>query len=197
MVDISVALRFRIPFNDCKKASPQDSSSLRATVRVRKRSYHWIESSRTTADRDNRLVVRSTVTAPDSSVSTVRCATRTRMSIMTADRTKFTVVPTTTSPATNAGTMLSQRCLALSGQCADPAVTIARSTDLQTGVRDWGAILFDSRVHLVVITRIITAQRLSNTSLASDGRRGFIQEYSTELQNCELSLVQFVLFPQH
>ncbi|GFX09174.1 hypothetical protein TNCV_4167531 [Trichonephila clavipes] len=30
-----------------------------------------------------------------------------------------------------------------------------------------------------------------------DGRRGFIQEYSTELQNCELSMVECVFFPHH
>ncbi|GFV67031.1 uncharacterized protein TNCV_357171 [Trichonephila clavipes] len=33
--------------------------------------------------------------------------------------------------------------------------------------------------------------------VACDGRRGFIQEYSTELQNGELSLVEYVFFPHH
>ncbi|GFX97086.1 HTH_Tnp_Tc3_2 domain-containing protein [Trichonephila clavipes] len=42
--------------------------------------------SRAIADREDRLTVRSAVTAPDSSLSTVRRATRTRVSTMTIHR---------------------------------------------------------------------------------------------------------------
>ncbi|GFV76651.1 HTH_Tnp_Tc3_2 domain-containing protein [Trichonephila clavipes] len=57
----------------------------------------WVDSSRfqchvgsgrpkATADREGRLIVRSAVTALDSSLSTLRRSTRTRMSIKTIDR---------------------------------------------------------------------------------------------------------------
>ncbi|GFS56807.1 HTH_Tnp_Tc3_2 domain-containing protein [Trichonephila clavipes] len=41
---------------------------------------------RATADREDRLTVRSAVTAPDSSLSTIRRVTRTCVSIMTIHR---------------------------------------------------------------------------------------------------------------
>ncbi|GFY08925.1 uncharacterized protein TNCV_4661171 [Trichonephila clavipes] len=41
---------------------------------------------RATADREDRLIIRSAVTAPDSSLSIIRRATRTRVSIMTIQR---------------------------------------------------------------------------------------------------------------
>ncbi|GFS56429.1 hypothetical protein TNCV_4302621 [Trichonephila clavipes] len=41
---------------------------------------------RATADREDRLVVRSAVTVPDSSLSTIRLETRTRVSNMTIPR---------------------------------------------------------------------------------------------------------------
>ncbi|GFX84970.1 HTH_Tnp_Tc3_2 domain-containing protein [Trichonephila clavipes] len=125
MVKISVALRFRIPFNDRKNASPQDSSSLSANIRVEvvsldsKRQVgqigkiarlmgrsdvafrrYWQECinngrfqhhdgtgrPRATADWEDRLIVRSDVTEPDSSLSTIRRVNRTRVSTMTIDR---------------------------------------------------------------------------------------------------------------
>ncbi|GFX67079.1 transposable element Tc1 transposase [Trichonephila clavipes] len=45
------------------------------------------------------------------------------------------------------------------GQCADPIFTIARHTNLQSGVMVWGAISFDSRTPLVVIRGTLTVQR--------------------------------------
>ncbi|GFT59346.1 HTH_Tnp_Tc3_2 domain-containing protein [Trichonephila clavipes] len=41
---------------------------------------------RATADQEDRLIVRSAVTAPDSSLSTIRCATHTRLSTLTIHR---------------------------------------------------------------------------------------------------------------
>ncbi|GFS84947.1 HTH_Tnp_Tc3_2 domain-containing protein [Trichonephila clavipes] len=68
-------------------------------------------------DREDRLIVRLAVTVPDSSLSAIRCATRTRVSIMTIhrriDRAKFALILTTTPPAHCRARL--QRCLALSG----------------------------------------------------------------------------------
>ncbi|GFT47144.1 transposable element Tc1 transposase [Trichonephila clavipes] len=44
------------------------------------------------------------------------------------------------------------------GQRANPAFTIARHTNSQPGVMIWGAISFDSRTPLGIITGILAAQ---------------------------------------
>ncbi|GFT33290.1 transposable element Tc1 transposase [Trichonephila clavipes] len=46
-----------------------------------------------------------------------------------------------------------------SGQCTDPAFTIARHTDPQPRVMACGAISFDNRISLVVIRGTLTEQR--------------------------------------
>ncbi|GFX41476.1 transposable element Tc1 transposase [Trichonephila clavipes] len=104
------------------------------------------------ADRKDRLIVRSAVTAPDSSSSTIRRTTRTRVSTMTFHRPsmKFTLVSIVTPPASHACTLSSQitrriplptvpedhrrRVWRRLGQRADPALIIARHTGPQPGV---------------------------------------------------------------
>ncbi|GFV73809.1 HTH_Tnp_Tc3_2 domain-containing protein [Trichonephila clavipes] len=69
----------------------------RSEVAIRRCCQEWVDSGRfqrrdssgqprATADREDRLIVRSAVTAPDSSLSTMRRATRTRESTMTIHR---------------------------------------------------------------------------------------------------------------
>ncbi|GFT88708.1 HTH_Tnp_Tc3_2 domain-containing protein [Trichonephila clavipes] len=69
----------------------------RSNAAIRRRRQEWADHGRiqrpdgrgrprSTADREDILIVRSTVTAPDSSLSTIRCAIRTRVSTMTIHR---------------------------------------------------------------------------------------------------------------
>ncbi|GFS98814.1 transposable element Tc1 transposase [Trichonephila clavipes] len=88
------------------------------------------DQPRATADRDDRLSVRSIVTTPDSSLSTIRRATRLRVRVWRRLR-----------------------------QRVDPAFTIVRHTYLQPGVIVWGAISFDCKTLLVVNRGTLSAQR--------------------------------------
>ncbi|GFX83651.1 HTH_Tnp_Tc3_2 domain-containing protein [Trichonephila clavipes] len=69
----------------------------RSDTAIRRCLQDWVDSGRfqcrdgsgrprATADREDRLIVRSAVTKPDSSLSAIRHATRTRMSTMTIHR---------------------------------------------------------------------------------------------------------------
>ncbi|GFW12056.1 HTH_Tnp_Tc3_2 domain-containing protein [Trichonephila clavipes] len=112
---------------------------------------------RATADPEERLIVRSAVTASDSSLSNVRRTTRTRVSPMAIHRRLIEQSLTSCRllrylpftplyPNEHRG-----RDWRNPGQRADPAFTIARHTGLQPGVIVSGAIYFDNRTSLVVI----------------------------------------------
>ncbi|GFX47522.1 HTH_Tnp_Tc3_2 domain-containing protein [Trichonephila clavipes] len=69
----------------------------RSDVTIRRCWQEWVDSgglqrhdgsgrTRATADQEDRLIVRSTVTASDSLLSTIRHTTRTRVSTMTFHR---------------------------------------------------------------------------------------------------------------
>ncbi|GFW59396.1 HTH_Tnp_Tc3_2 domain-containing protein [Trichonephila clavipes] len=69
----------------------------RSDAAIRRCSQEWVGNGRfkrhdgrgrprATADRENRLIVRSAVTASDSSLSTIKRTTRTRVSTMTIHR---------------------------------------------------------------------------------------------------------------
>ncbi|GFV98173.1 uncharacterized protein TNCV_4449301 [Trichonephila clavipes] len=69
----------------------------RSNAAIRRWWQEWVESGRfqrhdgsgrprATADREDKLTVKSAVTAPDSFLSTIRRATRTRVSTMTIHR---------------------------------------------------------------------------------------------------------------
>ncbi|GFT05343.1 transposable element Tc1 transposase [Trichonephila clavipes] len=82
----------------------------------------------------------------------------------TADRAKFTLVLTTTLPATPAFTLSSQMTVVLGsirrrGQRADPAFTISHRTGPQPEVTVWGAISFDIQTPLDVFKGTLTALR--------------------------------------
>ncbi|GFW93941.1 HTH_Tnp_Tc3_2 domain-containing protein [Trichonephila clavipes] len=84
----------------------------RSDAAIRRHWQGWVETGRfqgnggsgrprATADREDSLIVRSAVTASNSSLSPIRRTTRTRVSIMTihrADRAKFTLILTATPP---------------------------------------------------------------------------------------------------
>ncbi|GFV31621.1 transposable element Tc1 transposase [Trichonephila clavipes] len=103
---------------------------------------------RATEDREDRLIVRSTVTAPDSLLSTIRRATHT-------DDSRFQLCPDDHR----------RHVWRRPGQRADPTFTISRHTDPQPGVMIWGDISFDSRTPLVVIRDALTSQRYANDIL--------------------------------
>ncbi|GFX11899.1 transposable element Tc1 transposase [Trichonephila clavipes] len=97
---------------------------------------------RATADRKDRLIVRSTVTMLDSSLSTIRRATHTnesRFQLCLDDHRR--------------------RVWRCPGQRADLEFTIARPTGPQSGIIVWSAISFDSRTPLVIIRGTLTPQR--------------------------------------
>ncbi|GFU13665.1 hypothetical protein TNCV_939081 [Trichonephila clavipes] len=75
--------------------------------------YDGSGRSRATADPEDILIARSAVSASDSSLSTIRCTTRTRVYVhhdhsQMADRAKFTLALTATPPAICACTLSSQ-----------------------------------------------------------------------------------------
>ncbi|GFT98067.1 uncharacterized protein TNCV_3362731 [Trichonephila clavipes] len=136
----------------------------RSDAAIRRCWQEWVDSSRfqrhdgsgrpkATTDRDNRLTVRSAVTALDSSLS----------------------LPTVTQPTTHACTLSIQitlcpdnhpRCVwRRLGQRVDPAFNIARHTSPQPGVMVWGAISFVSLTPLGVIKGPLIAQRYVNDIL--------------------------------
>ncbi|GFU86477.1 hypothetical protein TNCV_1418291 [Trichonephila clavipes] len=72
--------------------------------------HYSSDRRRTTEDREDILIVRSAITASDLSLSTIRCATCTRLSLhydhsQTADRAKVTLVLTATPPFFHAYTL--------------------------------------------------------------------------------------------
>ncbi|GFV31149.1 uncharacterized protein TNCV_4314741 [Trichonephila clavipes] len=87
----------------------------RTDAAIRRCWQEWLDSSRfqrhygsgrpnTAADREDGLIVRSAVTAPESSLSTIRratCTTYTYDHSQTSGRAKFTLVPTATPSATH------------------------------------------------------------------------------------------------
>ncbi|GFV53746.1 transposable element Tc1 transposase [Trichonephila clavipes] len=116
--------------------------------------------SRATADRKDRLFIRSAVTAPVSSLSTTRRATRTRVSPMTvhrrliernlhSDESRFQLGPEDHR----------RRVWRRPWLRANPAFTITRQTGPQPRVMVWSASSFDSRTPLVVIRGTLAAQR--------------------------------------
>ncbi|GFU55410.1 transposase [Trichonephila clavipes] len=95
---------------------------------------------RATADWEDRLIVRSAVTAPNSSLSTIR---------LFSDESSFQLCPGDHR----------RRVWRRPEKRADPAFPIVRHTGLQPGVMVRGAISFDSRTTpLVVIRGTLTAQ---------------------------------------
>ncbi|GFU94149.1 uncharacterized protein TNCV_967191 [Trichonephila clavipes] len=96
---------------------------------------------KTTADREDILIVRSTVTAPDSSSLTIRRATHT-------DEFRFQLCPDDHR----------RRVWRQPRQRAYPAFTIERPTGPQPEVMVWDAISFDSRTPLVNFRATLTAQ---------------------------------------
>ncbi|GFW56635.1 HTH_Tnp_Tc3_2 domain-containing protein [Trichonephila clavipes] len=69
----------------------------RSDVTIRRCWQEWVDNGRfqphdgsgrprATSDREDILIVRSAVAAPDSSLSTIRCVTRTGLSIVTIHR---------------------------------------------------------------------------------------------------------------
>ncbi|GFV71966.1 HTH_Tnp_Tc3_2 domain-containing protein [Trichonephila clavipes] len=84
------------PFTDCTTGNVIQVGG-RSDVAIRRCWQEWVDSGifqrhegsgrpRTTVDLEDRLIVRSAVTAPDLSLSTIRRATRTRVSTMIIHR---------------------------------------------------------------------------------------------------------------
>ncbi|GFY10656.1 transposable element Tc1 transposase [Trichonephila clavipes] len=92
-------------------------------------------------DRENRLIVGSTVTALDSSLSTIRRATHT-------DESRFQLRPNDHR----------KRVWRRPGQRASPAFNITRRTGAQPRSMVWGAISFDNWIPLVIIRGTLTPQ---------------------------------------
>ncbi|GFT07836.1 transposable element Tcb2 transposase [Trichonephila clavipes] len=105
---------------------------------------------RATSDRKDRLIARLAFTVPDSSLSTIRRATRTRVSTMTIHSEIFARTDRNT-PTTHACTLSKKR--------ADPAFTIELLTCQHLGVMVWCAITFDRRPPVFVIRGTLTAQQ--------------------------------------
>ncbi|GFW43948.1 transposable element Tc1 transposase [Trichonephila clavipes] len=102
---------------------------------MEKSRFHYHDGGgrpRATSDRIHRLIVRSTVTASDSSLLTTR---------LFCDESRFQLCPDDHEG----------RVWGSPGQRADPASTIARHTGSQPGAIVRGATSFDSRTPLVVI----------------------------------------------
>ncbi|GFW76369.1 HTH_Tnp_Tc3_2 domain-containing protein [Trichonephila clavipes] len=162
----------------------------RSDVAIRRCSQEWVKNNRfqhqdssgrprATADRKNRLIFRSAVTASNSSLSTVRRTTRTRMSTMTIHRRLIEQnlrsyrplrhLPST--PPLFSDESRFQLCpddyrgrvWRSPGQRADPTFPIARHTDPQPGVIVWGTLSFDSRTPLVVIRAFLQHSGTSTT----------------------------------
>ncbi|GFT72917.1 HTH_Tnp_Tc3_2 domain-containing protein [Trichonephila clavipes] len=88
----------------------------RSNAAIRRCWQEWVDSgrvqchdgsgrSKATADREDKLTVRSAVTVLESSLSIIRCATHTSVHhdhSQRFDSVKFTLVPTATQPATHA-----------------------------------------------------------------------------------------------
>ncbi|GFS75947.1 transposable element Tcb1 transposase [Trichonephila clavipes] len=111
----------------------------RSAAAIRRCWQEWVNSGRfqrhdgsgrprTTADQEDRLIVKSAVTALDSSLSTIIRAT------MFSDEFLFHLGPEDHR----------RRVLRRPGQHADHAFTIARPTSPQQGVMIWGAISFEA-----------------------------------------------------
>ncbi|GFX38379.1 transposable element Tc1 transposase [Trichonephila clavipes] len=108
----------------------------RSYAAIRKCWEEWVDSGRfqhhdgsgrprATADQEDRLTVRSAVTALDSSLSTIR---------LFSDGSHFHLCPDDHR----------RRVWRRSGQRANPAFTIARHTGPRQGVMVWGAISFEA-----------------------------------------------------
>ncbi|GFX35809.1 transposable element Tc1 transposase [Trichonephila clavipes] len=107
-----------------------------------------------TTDREDRLIVRSSVTASDSSLSTIRHRNHVYWEpIVFSDESCFQLCP-----ADHRG-----RVWRSPGQCANPAFNIARHTGPQQGVIVWGAISFDIRMSLVVIRAHLSRRYVDDT----------------------------------
>ncbi|GFX69521.1 transposable element Tcb2 transposase [Trichonephila clavipes] len=113
----------------------------RSDVAIRRCWQEWVDSGRfqrhdgsgrprVTADREDRLIVISAVTTPDSSLSTIR---------LFSDESRFQLCPDDQR----------RHVWRRPGQRADPAFTFAHPTVTQPGVMVWGAISFDSQTLLV------------------------------------------------
>ncbi|GFX20194.1 HTH_Tnp_Tc3_2 domain-containing protein [Trichonephila clavipes] len=131
---------------------------------------------RAIADREVRFVVRSTFTALDSWLSTIKCATRTRVSIMTIHRRLWCLAQSGWNHADWGSTVFSdesrfqlcsddnrKRVWRRPRQRADPPFTIECHTGTQPDVMVWGTIFFDSQTPFVVIRNNLQDSGTSTT----------------------------------
>ncbi|GFX43452.1 transposable element Tcb2 transposase [Trichonephila clavipes] len=137
---------------------------------IRRRWQEWVDSDRfqrhdgssrprVKADREDILIVRTAVTAGDSSLSIIRRATRTRVSTITIHRRLIERNVRSYHHCITYHSRLHTVELHYSGAWLyKPVFAIARRTGPQIGVMVWGAIMFVSRTPLIVPSDSPTAQ---------------------------------------